>query len=174
MHLANSAIKRSLIHNNLNDYIPIPLPTPQRVELWGLIESSNGQSCLTHQVCGKQVKVDDILGIHKIQVKDGWAMAVHIVKGGIDMWRFRFLLCAYQVHGSIIGPCWWYLLGTWQLLSEEKNVFHKPWLQHWDNFCSHSTVMWWGAVGWTQVWVWMDTAKDNKQLKIENKKETTQ
>ena len=68
MHAAASALKRSSNHNDPNDYTPLTLPTPQRVELQGIIESNNYCSCSMHPVCEMQVKVSDVFYVCNIWV----------------------------------------------------------------------------------------------------------
>ena len=68
MHPAVSATNTSLNHYDLNDNITIHLTKIQRVKLQCLIVLSNDQSCLTPQVCKKQVKLSNILAINKCQV----------------------------------------------------------------------------------------------------------
>ena len=70
-HPADSAIKRSLEHNDLKDYSPDPLLTTQRVELWGFIEWNNGNIYFVHPVCGMQIKFSDVLCEQKIKTGDG-------------------------------------------------------------------------------------------------------
>ena len=121
-----SAIKISSDRNNSNDYTPMTLPTPQRLELHAFLKSSNSRSCSMHPVCQPQVRVGDVLSIHKINLEYGWTMVLHIVKEGIDMCRVGFLPWSMLM---VMKP-------NRTISQRIKN--HQPWSQHWDDFCSHS------------------------------------
>ena len=142
MHPAVSTIKGSSDLNDLNNYNPISLPTPQSVELWFFIESSNGWSCLMHPACEMQVRVNNVFCICKNPAEKGWAMMLHIVKGEIEIWSIGFLPCAYKVHRSMMGNFWCCrcLLQTWHSPSIEEIAFSQTMVMALDNFCLQSIM----------------------------------